>query len=275
MALDSEGKPTSVSYYGPDGQPFYAEDGYHELKLEYDDMGNMVRASKLDAAGKPIAYQGLWATQEISYNGGGYVTEVTYYDKLGKPLKVSDRYASLVNEYDEQGLLLSTSYFDERGKPSMGGVMGTSMGVDNFARTHRFSSVQFEYDERGNPVRMSFFDTNGDPLDTGEYTLKKEAIIIDSPFASREAKYDEVGRVIEQEFFDKSGHPAKDIGSVVYEYDEHGNKKSVEIFAGDGARTRSQPTNQSRFLGKRGRMTNGETYQNCASWRKTAHSSIL
>lgn len=245
LEYDKWGNRIRERYFTIDGKPSYRTDlSVCGFAYEYDDEGNNVNRSTVDASGKLMMCKYGYAQMKYSYNSNCFVTKVEFLGVNGERANnvgnEGDIYSILETTVDEKGLVLTTAFYDTQERP-----MVTSMGI------HKVVS---EYDSVGNTIKVDYLGKDMKPAKYGGFNsgvrftynnqyLRKTMSYVDANgklthsqegIALCQYTYDKTGNVTKFEFLDKDGKTLvnSNNGYAVEEvtYDGLGNVKSIQHY---------------------------------------------
>lgn len=182
---DSDDNWIRAEYFTTDGKPSLDDsDGVGVYELEYDEVGNIVRAFHKDhkgnimlpkksliggiqttindegqevattilgTDGNPAILKGSgWVTSKTEYDANGYPSKVTYFNLSGDTCRTSSGYASIVMENDSAGGILSRWFYDISGV-----LVNNSSG---------YAGEELRYDSCGNCISIRYFGTDRNPI---------------------------------------------------------------------------------------------------------------
>ncbi len=227
-----------VCLFGTDMEPI-SPDGWWELRVDYDEQGNVVCFRYYDEQGDPV--QDGCARMEQTVDSRGNVVEQRYYDADGKPCQYDDGYEAfwkVEQEYDRWGYLVRRSLYSLTGQYRHG------------------SNTQLrQYDERHNLVRQDYQDADGQPgvsddgtsayintYDERNMLLRQEYLDLDGQpgnsngISAIDWQFNERGQLIRAAYMEPNGHGGETIKyQVVYDYDEYGRIIDSQRLTADGA----------------------------------------
>ncbi len=212
--FDANDREIEGHLYDEKGIISLCDNGYAEVRSEYDTFGNMTRRSYFGVDGKLTLHKDGYAGWIAEYDAHGLEMRSVWIGVDGKPTLHNDCYAETRSEYDARGNMTKSSYFGVDGK--------LTLSKDGIAEWIA------EYDARGNETKESYFGVDGKP------TLHKDG------YAGWIAEYDARGNETKECYFGVDGKPTlhKDGFSERHrKYDMHGNMTSVFYFGVDGKLT--------------------------------------
>lgn len=250
------GNTTSIRNYGEDKKAILWN-GYHEVRAEYDDLGQKIVQRYFGTNGKAIL---LGETHEIhwEYDENGRKSAQLHFNTNGDPV-VSDGIHIVRWEYAENGAETAQRYYDTTGAPMLrngyhallqaydanGNVTAKQFfGIDGEPiMPEGYHEVRGEYDKNGNCVSLAFFDTQGMPIlvegyhrirteydDSGNLTSFRHFDTEDKPvmvdgFHEIRSAYDENNNLISLRYFGQDRNPIKLDGfhETQFQYDENEN----------------------------------------------------
>lgn len=230
------------------GTPACDSNGVYGKLYEYNDLGQVLRVSNLDAGGNVSSCRYGWATVEYTYDDrGNYIMECyydaenapvrnekgSYYesvfydennnltiwqalDENGQPFVTTEGFAEQRAEYDDNGLLTSVAHFDAQGAPvySQDG----------------YHEIRYEYNAQHRCISNSYYDINSEPMYVPGYSC-----------ASIHVELNDAGQTVLLWTYGTDGSPTCDMdtGAYIfrYEYDENGYPNAVYFLDAQGALT--------------------------------------
>lgn len=128
--------------------------GVYGKRYEYDELGQVIRVTNLDADGNARSNRLGWATVEYAYDHKGNNIRSSYYDADGNMARSEDDAHCEAATYDENNNMVVFQYLDENGV-----LYNTNMG---------FAEQRVAYDANGFMLSVGHFDAQGLPT-YGEY----------------------------------------------------------------------------------------------------------
>ena len=230
------------------GTPACDSNGVYGKLYEYNDLGQVLRVSNLDANGNISNCRYGWATVEYTYDDrGNYIMECYYdaedapvrsqkgsyresafydennnltvwqsLDENGQPFVTVEGFAEQRAEYDEAGFLTSVAHFDADGMPcySMEGL----------------HEIRYAYNAQHRCIENSYYDTNSELMYVPVYSC-----------ASVRVELNDAGQMVQLCSYDTDGAPTCDMdtGAYIfrYEYDENGYPNVVYFLDAQGELT--------------------------------------
>ena len=239
---------TNICYVGQDGELITRLDqGYSELRREYDAFGNITKESYFDAVGAPAMKKEEGYASFVSIYKNGKRSESRFYDQNDNLVRRKDKgYALIRLEYDAYGEEIAEYYYGTEEQPVMGTeyyCAGRSFEHDEKGQTtvirylgldkkqinlddKEYSEIRKEYNDFGLVERESYFDAQGNPV-----------ALQDEGYASLKNTYVK-GKRVETKYYDKDGKPIlrKDHGyaSETMSYDAYGKCTERFFYGTDG-----------------------------------------
>ena len=247
---DGFNNQTMVRFFDETGAPVAKQtDGCFGHLFRYDNIGNQVADTCLDASGSPRAQIGSnVATTQYDVTPSGCLTAVRYLDVVGQPAALGETatiavemnptcdltgreqrkkdgsrtgkplgIASWANRYDNHGDLVGTSCLDEARKP-----VNCSNGQGSNG-----SVVSYDRDPHGRISRERYYRADGTPsVQSNSY-----------PHETRNT-YGEDGRLATSTFHDETGRQVTALGKtarMTFRYDALGGLVSEAYFGVDQA----------------------------------------
>ncbi len=257
--FDDAGRQVAMvqSGYDPKG-------GFHQIRFEYNDQGQKVRQTHLDAQGQVVPFRGGFSSIDFVYgpqgreierhysgcdgragfaqarerlNEQGKQVEYAYLDAAGKPVQNKDGIARFVTTYSAGGLQSEQTSLDLAGK--------TVPGPNGFATSK--TAVE------GEVTTITYFGPDGTPVRHKDgylrfsFTKDDEGRLIaqvsqgydgSKGYAEKRDRFNERGQATEVAYFDAAGKPARSAGGPQrFEnvYDENGRRTAQIQYGFDGS----------------------------------------
>ena len=209
------------------------------VKSEYDQFGNKIRISYLDADGKLTLFGQIdHAMMRAKYDVFGNQIENWYYGKNAEPIRTENRTFHTLRTYDSKGKRLSLRYYDSEDYSKPGTVNGV----------HR---LVYEYDALGREIILRAYDTDdnllqsnvtsydvfGRKLSEASYDSEGKALTRNKVFKTKYA-YDTHGNLTDTWYFDANDNPCRRVENFFSQSEHHrrnsydlmGNLLRVELF---------------------------------------------
>lgn len=155
---NDKGKIETEKYYDGSGNRACSYSNGYGLRNEYNDRGQKIRTTYLDAEDRPMVIGLGYASATYRYHedggpDGGKAAYEFYFDAEGEPAALSlGQYGVYKAQYDAYGQNALTTYVDADGQP-----LATSRGYASVLRTY-YADYRIEteryFDSQGNPFRM-------------------------------------------------------------------------------------------------------------------------
>lgn len=112
---DAFGNETEYAYFGPDGKPMDAGNGYASIRYKYDDRFRRTSIATFDTKGHPcnVGTRG-WHEEKTSYNDRNLPVAIEYFGRDGKPaneVRGTEEISKINYSYDEYGRQTSADFF--------------------------------------------------------------------------------------------------------------------------------------------------------------------
>jgi YD repeat-containing protein len=269
--FDANGRPTTVSFFGTQGEATTSDDGFHSVTMTRDRFGRSIQREFRDSHGNIID------VEETEYDAWNEVLEVRHSsDKHACAIKrtlrsrpdeiiedmcldhernlrpgLDNEAARVTYQWNTAGKLATKTLYDAQGRP----FAPTELG---------YATIRYKYDDLGRTIEMALHDG------TGKRT-------------SRElTSYDEMSNVTEVVLLDGNDNPARPVGRIVYRYDQLRRRTSASLFQGGGRPARLASIGQHathfeyddfgniqrlHYTDARGRLTRGYAYEYDERWR--------
>ncbi|MBI4126784.1 MAG: hypothetical protein HY465_04745 [Deltaproteobacteria bacterium] len=113
-----EGRISRVGFHGTKDEPVLNAQGTHAIVYRYDDQGHPTTRTYLGTDGKStVGTSGGYGELRVRYNDHGDVIEYAYFDGEGNLINHRDGFAVIRYEYDDTGNLISRAVYDKRNEP--------------------------------------------------------------------------------------------------------------------------------------------------------------
>lgn len=184
---DATGRIIRQSYYGTDGNPTPISQYVPEGFVQYDEWGNINYIAAGDGYGNLIINPATgWAVIRMVKNQRGKELETRYYDQYDKPMiNPSSKYHLIKYVYDERNNIQSYSVYDTQEQPTL---------------AYNVFMATYAYDEYGRKVAETYFGKNQSPANAENGIHKWNYTYDDaSSNPSQRSGYDKNGnRIISQ-----------------------------------------------------------------------------
>lgn len=204
---DRLGRETVVRYLNASGQLVAMDEGFAEMRYEWDEMCRQTKASFFDVSGRPVLSTSGFAGWRARYDASGHRVFLEYFDTQGGPTENNSGVAIYRTEYDERGNLVAEQTENRNGE------LCCSNG---YARLERV------YDTRTNLVQERLLD------ESGRMALHKTG-----GYARLTRQYDRQSRCVEERYFDQTDQPCNSsicVACCKMSYDLFGNLASLAYF---------------------------------------------
>lgn len=171
-AYDSQNKVVSEFYYNTSKDtPVFADDGWCQVKYEYDPKGFVGAINYLDSNAKPIKIY------KIKNDSLGRTIDLGYFLSTHKPGLTEGGYHRKRSVYDRAGNVIKETYFDTRNRPvpdknnevlcvkSSYNIFGhlryeefCDLSEKRMNGKYHFSRIEYKYDRFGNNTETRWFD---------------------------------------------------------------------------------------------------------------------
>lgn len=115
--FDMVDRMIAIRYLDANDQPVLVGSGYAELRLTYNDKGNVESESFYGVDGQPTTVAEGFSSDRMEYDAYGNLAVVRYYDTEGNPVMRAEGYAVRVREYDDSQNVVREAYLDTEGNP--------------------------------------------------------------------------------------------------------------------------------------------------------------
>lgn len=148
LKYDERGNVAEQSYYSTAGSPACDNMRTHRRIKKYDSQNNYVYEKNLGTDDKPIRGINAYPEATVKYDNRGNLIRIECLDGYGKPYVCPDGYNVMEKIYDEHNLLTSTSYKNANGSLVMN-------------KAEEYAKVYNSYDEHRNCTEEKYFDAAG------------------------------------------------------------------------------------------------------------------
>ena len=202
------GLHTSLTFFDVYDKPLEVNNKYHEERVEYDSLGNVVAYSYYTSDGKRALRDGLYHKIINEYDQGNRLVKAEYYGVSDSLTSVDNGVCVIRWCYGLTGELEKVSFFDEHNKPHC--------CKDGNA------SKRYEYDSsNGNLKTIEFLNQND------------QLARMSDGIARQEFDYDKVtNKVNRRRDYDMSGNLVE---ITLFEYDRRGNVTKMSELSASGA----------------------------------------
>ena len=177
---DEQGRLVEKDYCGGSGKLKKGKNGVSMEKTVYNDQGQALEISFLDAGSRPIDNKKYQAAKLISkFDASGNIIEQKYLNKDGK-LRGPQYVPVYRMKYDAQANLVELAFYGKNDQP-----------VE--PRKEKVAVVRFSYDNLGGIGEVGFYDKKGN--------LKERA---DLKIAGMQMKRDRQGCLLDVKYFDQN-----------------------------------------------------------------------
>ncbi len=211
------------------------------VRRDYDGQGRAIRTAYFDEHDKPLALSGSFS-EASAYDEFGQLVRLTGMDAAGKPTRNADGVVTQILHHDASGRQDDVRFLDEFDKPTIArnGTSGFRQEFDEFDNVVRFvnlgqdgqpillhdgaAETRHAYDERNNRISSAFYGADGKPM------------LLRGVFR-RLDRVDTDGRVTRESYEALDGEPgvtADGSSAVAFTYDSSGNTIEVAYFGIDG-----------------------------------------
>ena len=117
LRYDQHGNVTEIAYFGTDSQPI-TQRGIKAARTtrSYDDRGNLIEVSFFGPDGQSVRGALGVAKQKVVWLEQGRTLE-TFFGPDGKPVPILGRIIKLRGTYDKRGYVVEFAGFDENDRP--------------------------------------------------------------------------------------------------------------------------------------------------------------
>lgn len=151
--VDAKGLLLECSYFDAEGKASNVN-GFHKMKCEYDDVGNVLKNSYYDSKGNLTTTWGRYALVTYVYDEYYRLVKTRYFDTKSNPVICNDNTAGEDMEYDKKGNLVKLTCIGKDGKPTL--------------CANLFATQSVVYDENGNISSLEYRDVSNNLCETGE-----------------------------------------------------------------------------------------------------------
>ena len=236
VQYDENGRITEQRSFGADGLPARTADGNCAKIMTYNEKGNRLTETLLDADDEPVAGSALGVCRTaMEYDRLGRVARQAFQNGNGEPATASNGIASMTTEYDgDSNRPALRRFFDTEGKPALYPATGAYAMRYTYNEDRMMSRIEYldadlnpmvsaegiaalcyEYSD-GKRVKEYYLDLNGDPVRSS------------SGFAAITFEYEE-NNCISESMLDEEGNLcAGSGGTAVTEYEYQGGINTAE-----------------------------------------------
>jgi hypothetical protein len=234
----------TISYLGASGEAVPGADHAFATRSTYDDAGNLIATTSLDAAGHPMNDTAGNATMIVKRDADGNPIESIALDKEGHRTRVGSGWTIRRDAFDAYGNEIEESYFDENEQPLVGE-----------SGWHRITSAR---DDHGELIEVRYFGPDGKPTPTTDSACRGGKLQHDTagrltawtcsdaagaPMTSSKGvvtwtrRYDDDGRLIESTALGSDGRPTSEddaYTTTLFGHDAQGRTTSIDYRDADG-----------------------------------------
>lgn len=247
---DALGNPVEIAYLDQSGRPVLSKDGYHLIRMTYDENGNEISKRYFGIDGKPVRCK-LEKYHELRTRyAHGEPVETSYFDVDGSPVNDALLQVHAMTMSYDRNLMVEARSFDIHGKPasSRGGQQGARLGYDKNGNLASLAYIKadgspaydligvhrrtWQYNESGKPVRELTFDTQDRPA-RGKGSTFGNLALNSAAYGLAYDYDDKRGEMTSVVFLDRNGMPL--VGERRYTrmrevFDERDNLTEVAYF---------------------------------------------
>ena len=260
--VDEKGLELKRSYYNLNGKGIQMLWGGHEIRTDYDSVGNVLKLSYFDNDGNSAKYNGFYSSVEYTYYDKKDLEQsVTYLDQEGHLTYSEEGMARCQYEYDKSGNITKIEYIDKDGKTLINTKNGEAKVLVTYDEIGNIKTV-CNYNSMNRPVMTKFgyykkdyqYEDETNFLSQITYYYPSEAIIKKTHYISDKNgntisewdtgasgslqdavchyEYDSNNRIVKIYYSNLSGKKINHLGycEVRYKYDERGNQTEQQFF---------------------------------------------
>ena len=173
---DEEGNNIRITYLNAQNEPVITSEGYSIEERTYNERKQQITSRYLDTFGQPVRTRSYGYGRRNEYDENGMAFRVTYVDQLGQPMAISAGYTIIEREFylvetPNIGKVKKEFYFDSQDNP-----VALSLGQYGLYR---------EYNDNGQTSLVTYLDADGNPITTNKgYTTLKYTYHADNSVAT-------------------------------------------------------------------------------------------
>lgn len=223
---NKDGQLTSMRYFDVLGEPITLSSGNHGVLYKYDEVGNCILTSAIDANGNICKANGYYAQTSHKYDDRNREVERTYLNPDGTASTNNEGISAIRYTFDLRGNNTKIECLDVKGKLAMSAKM--------------FACLTTEYDDFGNRIKVSLYDENMKLCNSGstamgifEYDHSTNQCVLQKYYDqsqklvySEHNKYDSKSNLVEHYYTDEKGELMS--GTLVEKYQYNDNNLIVE-----------------------------------------------
>ncbi|USD24579.1 hypothetical protein [Flagellimonas marinaquae] len=237
LDFDDNHKKTKYRLYDENGEFAFHLGDYH-LTYDYDERGNMIRASSLDENGNYTYDDNGASIYEYTYDLYDREIQVKRFNKDHRPIVANDDYFQKVSEYDSLGKITFQAFYypgkvlkynDTQWGATRFVHVGDSIileyNIDAYGDTiqneHNIALIKKRLDKKSLVVSEIYFDKKGNFAKTNDGVVEYRY------------RYDALGKQTETACYDSIGNLKvfqSDVAIIRWEYDQNGNKAKTTYF---------------------------------------------
>lgn len=237
LKFNKENKKVSYQLYDENGSFAFHLSDYH-LAYEYDERGNTIRVTSLDANGKTTYDDNGASIYEFTYDLFDRETQIKRFNKDHKPIVANDDYFQQIKEYDSLGRIQFEAYYypDHVLKYS-----DARWGATKYVYEGDSIVKEYNLDVHGDIVQ----NENNVAIVKKRFNKKKEIVSeiylsaensfskMDDGVVEYRYKYNDKGKNIETKVYDSIGNLKEfeaDVAIIRWDFDKNGNKSRTTYF---------------------------------------------
>lgn len=178
MKYDERGNVTEQQFLDASGRPSCDEQKTYKRIKKYDDRNNYVYEKNLGADGKPLHGANVNPEAKVTYDNWGNMTSITCYDGYGNPDNCAYGFHKLEYTYDSRNLRISEAYKNKAGKL----VKHSNLG---------YAKANYTYDDKRNRTEEKYFDTSGSVTYRVTYTFNAQNSMTEAKILNAAGKLDD------------------------------------------------------------------------------------
>ena len=275
-SFNENGKVTRAMYFDGNGAPMlYARIGACGEAFEYDEAGNTIVNTRLDADAQPMIGANGWATVKNGFNEKKQKISERYFSANGEPCLMNNSYWGVDLDYDAAGNVIRETYYDLSGSVGANGdgIIITEKSYNKAGKVafQRFLDaggnpmpvggryqVAMEYDGRNHLTRETNLDTDFNRIlgaegwcqhditpDEHNWRLTERysdtdgmPVLLNGDYSGIDRAFNESGRVIRETFHDATGDIGPNKAGIIVretDYDNAGRIVELRYYDGMGA----------------------------------------
>ena len=201
---DAWNRETREATFGLQNEPVPGVDEACAAVKRYDERGNWLESTWLDAAGQPTPCKEGYSSITAKYDDRSRRVEQAYQDAAGAPAVGPDKTHRWTKRYDNRDNVARGDLFDTNNQPMVG--------------ASGYAAEEWDHDARGKETRATYLGLDGKPL------------MQPAGYATVRHAYTAAGLEARTDYLDDHGEPVvSDVGScsIIHEYDAIGRMRTL------------------------------------------------